>query len=165
MADMTTIRVNELVAKLTEEGSSKIKRFSKNDFRDLVFAVLSDKEFKAKKYLLKNDGFEVEEISYNEAMRKFMDKLLKHAGISESSERAQVLDTFEYSSKDTEWICDAVDEAIHLYVDCGKNMRMFRDKMQVLTISKMVRSGNYAGKVTFKKSVLDRAAALAKREK
>ena len=150
--------VKDLVARLTQEGENRVKRFSKNDFRDLVFLILSDKDFKAKKYLLRNDDFVEEEISYNDAMRKFLDKLLKHAGISDAVERSNVLDTFTYSSKDTEWICDVVDEAMSLYVESGKNMRIFRDKMQLLTFSRMARKGKYEGKYTYKKSVLDRAA-------
>lgn len=94
-----------------------------------------------------------------------MDKLLKHAGLSDSSERQNVLDTFEYSPKDVEWVCDAVDEAMTLYVDSGKSMRVFRDKMHILGYSKMIRSGKHAGKYGYKKTVIDRAADLAKKKK
>lgn len=158
---MNEIKVADLVERLKKEHDTEnIKRFSKNDFRDLVFAVLSDKDFKAKKYLFKNDEFVENEISYNDAMRKFMDKLLKHAGISDSTERSNVLDTFEYNSKDTEWICDAVDEAMHIYTECGKSMRMFRDKMYILTVSKIERTGKYEGRISYKKTVIDRAARV-----
>jgi CCR4-NOT transcriptional regulation complex NOT5 subunit len=159
------VNVNELVEKLSKESAEGVKRFSKSDYRDLVFAVLADEDFKAKKYLLRKDEIIEEEVSYNAAMRKFMDKLLKHAGLSDSSERQNVLDTFEYSPKDVEWVCDAVDEAMTLYVDSGKSMRVFRDKMHILGYSKMIRSGKHAGKYGYKKTVIDRAADLAKKKK
>lgn len=137
-------------------------RFSKTDFQILVFGILADKDFKAKKYLLKKDGIQEEEVSYNDAMRKFLDKLLKHAGISESAEREGILDSFEYSYKDMEWIIDCVDEAMTIYTDCGKNMRMFRDKMLQLTIRKIKRTGAHEGKWTYKKTVLDRVSKMKK---
>lgn len=137
-------------------------RFSKTDFQILVFGILADKDFKAKKYLLKKDGIQEEEVSYNDAMRKFLDKLLKHAGISESAEREGILDSFEYSYKDVEWIIDCVDEAMAIYTDCGKNMRMFRDKMLQLTIRKIKRTGAHEGKWTYKKTVLDRVSKMKK---
>ena len=154
--------VNELVERL--KADDKTKRFSRADYRDLVFAVLSDDTFKAKKYLFRKDEMFEEEVSYNAQMRKFLDKLLKHAGVSDANERLNILDTFEYSPKDTEWIADAVDEAMSIYVDCGKSMKLFREKMQILSFTKMARSGKYEGRVTFKKSVMDRAAMMAKKE-
>lgn len=154
--------VNELVERL--KSDDKTKRFSRADYRDLVFAVLSDDTFKAKKYLFRKDEIFEEEVSYNAQMRKFLDKLLKHAGVSDTNERINILDTFEYTPKDTEWIADAVDEAMTIYVDCGKSMKVFRDKMQLLSFTKMVRSGKYEGRVTFKKSVMDRAALMAKKK-
>jgi len=132
-------------------------RFSKTDFQTLVYAVLSDKEFKAKKYLLKGGKLEENEVEFNSSMRKFMDKLLLHAGITEAAERAYILDTFEYTPKDVEWITDAVDEAMYLYAESDKNMRIFRDKMLQLTIRKMKRSGKHSGKTTYKKVVVDRS--------
>ena len=45
------VRVDEFVEKLKKDPSS---RFSKGDFQMLVYAVLSDETFKAKKYLLHN---------------------------------------------------------------------------------------------------------------
>ena len=45
--------VNELVERL--QADDKTKRFSRADYRDLVFAVLSDDTFKAKKYLFRQD--------------------------------------------------------------------------------------------------------------
>ena len=154
--------VDEIVKELKSNPSS---RFSKSDFQTLVFAILSDKNFKAKKYVLRNDEMVEDEADINQAMLKFLDKLLKHTGISNPNQRAEILDTFEYGSRDLEWVSDAVDEATAIYTDCGKNMRMFRDKMLQLTIKKITRTGKYDGKITYKKSVLDRAAALSKRQK
>ena len=51
-----------------------------------------------------------------------------------------------------------------IYVDCGKSMKLFREKIQILSITQMARSGKYEGRVTFKKSVMDRAAMMAKKE-
>lgn len=158
---MAAKTVAEMIKELKENPST---RFSKSDFQTLVYGVLADKEFKAKKYLLKGDAIIEEDLDIGGGLYKFLDKLLKHAGVSESAERATIIEGFEYSPKDIEWITDAVDEAMAIYSDCGKNMRMFRNRMLQLTVTKMIRSGKYAGKVTYKKSVLDRAAALEKRK-
>lgn len=156
-----TIEAN--VEKIVEEiRNGESARFSKTDFQILVYGILADKNFKAKKYLLKKDGIQEEETSYCEAIRKFLDKLLKHAGIAESAEREAILDSFDYSYKDMEWIIDCVDEAMAIYTDCGKNMRMFRDKMLQLTIRKIKRTGAHEGKWTYKKTVMDRMAKMKK---
>ena len=63
-----------------------------------------------------------------------------------------------------EWVSDAVDEAMFIYTECGKNLRIFRDKMLNLSVKKMTRSGKYNGKVTYKKAVVDRMLALQKRQ-
>ena len=165
MADKKTsanICVKDLVEELKTNPSS---RFSKIDFQMLVFGVLADENFRAKKYLLKNDAIVEEDVEFNSAMRKFLDKLLRHAGISDASERASVIESFEFNSKDVEWVTDAVDEAMYIYSECDKNMRMFRDKMLQLTIRKMKRSGKYDGQITYRKMVMDRAAALNKKKK
>ena len=156
------VSVHAMIEELKKNPSS---RFSRSDFQGLVYAVLADKEFKAKKYIIRNDAM-IEDVSdLNAAMMRFLDKLLKHAGMAKSDERAAVLDSFEYGSRDVEWVSDAVDEAMSIYTDCGKNMRMFRDKMLQLSVKKITRSGKYEGKVTYKKSVMDRLAALEKRNK
>lgn len=160
-----TKMVNKTVAELIDElKQNPSTRFSKSDFQTLVFGILSDKTFKAKKYLLRGDAIIEEDVDISAGLRRFLDKLLKHAGVAESSERADIIEAFEYSPKDIEWVTDAVDEAMAIYSDCGKNMRMFRTKMLQLTVTKMVRSGKYEGKVTYKKAVVDRAAALEKRK-
>ena len=60
------------------------------------------------------------------------------------------------------WSIDCVDEAMAIYTDCGKNMRMFRDKMLQLTIRKIKRTGAHEGKWTYKKTVMDRMAKMKK---
>ncbi len=155
------LTVKSIVDEITTNPSV---RFSKSDFQTLVFGVLSDKDFKAKKYLLRNGTIVEDSVCYNDGMVKFLDKLLKHAGISDANERSNVIDSFTYNPKDVEFIVDAVDEAMNIYTnECQKNMRMFRDTMLQLTIKKMIRSGKHAGKPTYKKMVLDRAAAANKK--
>ena len=157
-------KVEANVAKMVEElKKNPSARFSKSDFQGLVYAILADKDFDTKKYVIKNDEMVEVHSSMNAAMAKFMDKLLKHAQMSDSTERARVIESFEFGPRDIEWSADAVDEAMYQYSECGKNMRMFRDKMLQLSVKKMVRSGKSAGKITYKKSVVDRALALQKR--
>ena len=157
-------KVEANVAKMVEElKKNPSARFSKSDFQGLVYAILADKDFDTKKYVIKNDEMVEVHSSMNAAMAKFMDKLLKHAQMSDSTERARVIESFEFGPRDIEWIADAVDEAMYQYSERGKNMRMFRDKMLQLSVKKMVRSGKSAGKITYKKSVVDRALALQKR--
>lgn len=155
------VAVNTIVDEMKKNPSS---RFSKSDFQTLVYAVLSDKDFKAKKYLLRNDALLEEECDIGAGLQKFMDKMLKHAGVTDAGERSKIIDSFEYGARDVEWVTDAVDEAMYIYTECGKNMRMFREKMLQLTVKKMERSGAHTGKVTYKKSVVDRALALQKKQ-
>lgn len=153
--------VNDFVEELKRNPSS---RFSKSDFQMLVYYILSDHNFKAKKYLLRNDQILEEDNDISGAMFKFLDKLLKHAGMTESSERSRVIESFEFGAKDVDWVTDAVDEAMWIYTECGKNMRMFRTKMLQLTIQKMVRSGRYEGQITYKKKVMNRLLDMEKRK-
>lgn len=157
MSKKLDIKVEELVERIRKEPSS---RFSKSDYQLLVYAVLSDDAFRAKKYLLHNGNMLEEDVCIADAMKKFMDKVLKHAGMTDASERAAVIDTFDYSPKDVEWVADAVDEAMHLYTEAGKNMRVFRNSMLQLAFKKMQRSGKYAGKITYKKTITDRTSKL-----
>lgn len=153
--------VKSVVEALKQNPSA---RFSKTDFQMLIYAILSDRDFKSKKYLIRADEMIEEDGDIGGAMLHFLDKLLKHAGMSKPEERQQVLDTFEYGARDVEWIADAVDEAMWIYTENGKNMRMFREKMVQLTVKKMVRSGKYEGKITYKKTVVDRQLALQKKK-
>lgn len=159
---MVETRVENIVEEIKNNPS---KRFSKADFQVLVYGVLADSDFKGKEYLLRNQQLLEEEVSYNQGLKKFLDKLLKHAGMTDSTERAQVIETFEYSPKDLEWVSDAVDEAMFIYSECDKNMRIFRNKMLQLTVKKIVRSGKYDGKISYKKQVVDRSAMLDKKKK
>lgn len=156
------VTVSQVVQQIKESKSS---RFSKSDFQMLIYAVLADEDFKAKKYLLKNHELVEEDYSINNAMRVFLDKMLKHVGISDPGERERAIDSFKYSWKDIEWVMEAVDEAMYIYTECDKNMRMFRDKMLNLSVKKMVRSGKYAGMTTYKKTVVNRALSLEKAKK
>ena len=153
--------VNDFVTALKENPSV---RFSKTDFQGLIFAILSDRNFKAKRYLVRADEIIEEDNDISGAMLKFLDRLLKHAGMSKSEERQMVLDTFEYGARDIEWIADAADEAMWIYSESGKNMRVFRDKMVQLTIKRMVRSGKASGAITYKKTVVDRQRMLMKKK-
>lgn len=163
MSDKKNVSVS-VAAMIEDLKKNPSSRFSKSDFQMLVYGVLADKEFKAKKWLLKNDQLVEDSTDIEGGLRKFMDKLLKHAGVTKDSERAAIIDSFEFGARDVEWVSDAVDEAMYIYTECGKNMRMFRDKMLNLSIRKMTRSGKFDGKVTYKKSVVDRAIALQKRK-
>ena len=153
--------VNAFIEELKKNPSN---RFSKADFQMLIYAILSDKNFNAKKYLARGDELLENDYSISGSMVKFMDKLLKHAGLESATERTSVIDSFEFGARDLEWVADAVDEAMFQYSECGKNMRMFRDKMLQLTIKKIERSGKYEGKTTYKKVVVDRALAMKKRQ-
>ena len=155
------IRVNLIIEDLKKDPSS---RFSKGDFQTLVYAVLSDPTFKAKKYLFHNTEILEQEECINDGLRKFLDKLLKHAGMADPAERTRVIDTFEYTPKDVEWVMDTVDEAMHIYTECGKTMRVFRNKMLQLAMKKIERSGKWAGKIAYKKMVTDRAEIMRKKE-
>lgn len=162
MATKITPSVTLMVEELKQNPSA---RFSKADFQGLIYAILADKEFKAKKFVLKNDALVEDDCDINGAMCKFMDKLLKHAGMTDPAERTAIVDSFEFGVRDIEWVADAVDEAMYQYSECGKNMRMFRDKMLQLSIKKITRSGKYEGSISYKKTVVDRALALQKRKK
>lgn len=153
-------KVEELIEKLKKDPSS---RFSKGDFQMLVYAVLSDDTFKVKKYLIHNSELQEDEESINDGMKKFLDKVLKHAGMSDANERAKVIETFEYSPKDVEWVTEAVDEAAWIYTECNKNLRLFRGKMLQLAVKKIERSGKFAGTVSYRKIVTDRSKNLAKK--
>lgn len=153
--------VNAIVEELKIDGTT---RFSKADFQSLVFAVLSDKTFDAKRYFINNDELVEDPTNVSAGFYKFMDKLLKHAGVSSASERESIIETFEYTPRDVEWVADCVDEAMWLYAEAGKNMRLFRGKAVQLSIRKMERSGKYGKRLTYKKSIMDRALALKKRK-
>ena len=153
-------RVEDIVSALKKNPSA---RFSKSDFQTLLYGVLSDPDFKSHKVVLHNDDLVEELVDMGSGMRKFLHKVLQHAGVNKEAERSAIIDTFEYGPRDIEWVSDAVDEAMSIYVDCGKNMKIFRDKMLQLSFKKMTRSGKYDGKVTYKKTVVDRAIALERR--
>lgn len=158
------ITISGLVSKLVDDISKDpTSRFSKSDFQGLVYAVLQDPCYHVEKFILKSDRIVKSEESVNADMRKFLDKLLKHAGMSDSNERTAVIDSFTFGVNDISWITDAVDEAMWLYTESGKNMRVFRDKLTQLSFKKFKRSGKYDGKISYKKTVTDREMNLAKK--
>ncbi len=154
--------VQYIISELKKNPSS---RFSKSDYQTLIWAILADKSFKAKKYVIKNDEIFEVDVGIDSGMFKFLDKLLKHAGVTDTNERARIIEGFEYTPRDVEWIADAVDEAMYIYTESGKNMKVFRNRMLELSFRKMIRTGKYAGKVGYKKTVVDHAAQLAKKKK
>lgn len=140
------------------------KRFSRGDFQALVYAVLADKDFNAEKWIQRGGDLVAETYCINDGMRKFLNKVLKHAGMSDSTERQNIIDTFEYNPKDIDFVIDAVEEAMYQYTEADKNLWLFRDKMLRMSIKKITRTGSYAGTVTYKKSVTDRSKAMKKRK-
>lgn len=164
MAD--EIKVSTLVDKVIEDLKKNTSaRFSKSDFQALVYAVLQDPNFKVDKYMIKGDGIIKSENSVNAEMRKFLDKLLKHAGMTKPEEREAIIDSFTYGVNDISWVVDAVDEAMYQYSECGKNMRIFRDKLRQLSFKKVVRTGKHAGKIGYKKTVTDKTQRKIKATK
>lgn len=162
---MAEIKVSSLVNKVLEDlKKNESSRFSKGDFQALVYAVLQDPSYKLEKFVIKGDEIVKSESSVNAEMRKFLDKLLKHAGMSKPEERESVIDSFAYGVNDISWVTDAVDEAMWLYSESGKNLRIFRDKLRQLSVKKIVRTGKAEGKIGYKKSVTDKEAALNARK-
>ena len=65
--------VKEVVADINNNDS---KRFSKGDFQLLVYAVLSDPDFKMEKWIMSGGDLVKIEDSVNEKMKKFLHKIL-----------------------------------------------------------------------------------------
>lgn len=161
---MAETKISSLVDKVVEDlKNNESSRFSKSDFQALVFAVLQDPNYKLEKFVIKGDEIIKSKHSVNADMRKFLDKLLKHAGMSKPEERESVIDSFAFGVNDISWVTDAVDEAMWLYSESGKNMRIFRDKLRQVSLKKITRTGKHEGKIGYKKSVADKEAALAQR--
>ena len=152
-------KVEELVEKIRNNGSAK---FSNGDFKTLVHAVVSDHDFKAKKFFIKADQIVEEEHCIADAMDKFMDKFLKHVGLASEEERKSIISSFEYSSKDTEFMFDLIEEAMSQYIDTGKGMKLFRNKKLELTLKRKDRTGKYDGQVTFNKTVVNKDMKVIK---
>ena len=164
MAD--EVKVSTLVDKVIEDLKKNTSaRFSKSDFQSLVYAVLQDPNFKVEKYMIKADEIIKSDHSVNAEMRKFLDKLLKHAGMTKPEERDAIIDSFAYGVNDISWVVDAVDEAMYQYSECGKNMRIFRDKLRQLSFKKVERTGKHAGKIGYKKTVADKTQRKIKATK
>lgn len=163
MAEVT--KISTLVEKVMEDlKKNDSPRFSKGDFQTLVYAIMQDPNFKVEKFVIKGDEIVKSEYSVNSEMRKFLDKLLKHAGMTKPEERESVIDTFAYGVNDIAWVTDAVDEAMYIYLESGKNLRVFRDKLRQLTLKRVERGNEGEKTVNYKKSVVDKERALLKRK-
>jgi len=156
---MDRIDVVEMLSELEQDPGTA---FSRTKYQALVYAILSDPDFKAKKILLRHGELVEVDHSIHDRFVRFLDKFLKHAGVTDRSERRELIESFEMTPRDTEWFTDAVDEAIYQYMECGKNMRLFQDRMLRLTIKKIRRTGSHEGEVSYKKSVVDRRKRLQK---
>ena len=152
--------VERMVGELRSNPSA---RFSYSDWNALIFAILSDPDFRAKKLLLRDDRMVEFDVDIRASFIKFLEKVLRHAGMEDRSERLRVIDSFEFGPRDLEWVSETVDEAMFLYTEAGRNMRIFRNKALQLSLKKMARSGKYGGRITYKKSVVNRLANLEKR--
>lgn len=158
--------VTKTVAELLKElKQSKSTKFSKGDFETLTHAILSDPTFKARKLIFKAGEMLIEEKDIRSGMILFLEKLLKHAGMKNDEERKQIVESFKFTEKDVRFVTDTVEEAMYLYVESGKHMRMFREKSLQLAIKKIDRTGKYEGKKTFKKTVKDKEYEMLKLKK
>ncbi len=162
MKQKVQLTVNELVEKIKNNGSAK---FSKADFQLMVYAIVSDKEFKAKKFFIRANELVEEEGSIAAAMDEFLNQFLKHVGISSEDERAGIIDSFEISPKMVDFMRDLVEEATYQYLESGKSMKLFKEKKLQLTLKKIIRTGKYEGQQTFKKSVVDKEVQVIKLQK
>lgn len=145
-------QVKEVVAKLK---ANKSTRFSTSEYRELIYALIKDDTHTAKKFALKGTEIIEEDFSISADARKFFKKLLKHAGLKSDDEINQIIDTFEYSPNDLAFIADCVDEAIHIYTDLGKTVKLMKDGMSRVSIKRVERSGKYAGEITYRRSIQD----------
>lgn len=118
--------------RLEELGSSGRKHFSAKfsikDLQKLIASIVCDKEYRIRSFDGYNENNEpiYNETSVNTAYRKFLNSVYIHAGIYNQVERARLIDTFEPSVNDLKWIELVADEAERLYLDLGKNLRLFR---------------------------------------
>lgn len=154
-------KVAEVVAKIK---ANKSTRFSKSEYSELIYALILDDTHTFEKFALKGTEISKDNASLTEGARKFFKKLLKHAGLKSDEEINAVLDSFEFSPKDVEWIAEVVDEAIRIYTDAGKSVTVMKDAMRKLSLKKVQRTGKYDGQITYKRSVkdLEKAAERAK---
>lgn len=153
MNQKVQVTVDELLKKITENGS---KKFSKADYQLLTYAIISDKTFKTKKFFIKANELVEESGSVAESMDAFLNQFLKHVGIGSEEERQSIIDSFEFSPKMVDFMQDLIEEAMHQYLEAGKSLKIFKDKKLQLTLKKIVRTGKYEGQKTYKKSVVDK---------
>lgn len=151
-------RVDCVMDMIAEDVAEKhTTRFSKAEFEALFYAVISDPDFNVKKYLLRNKKLVESYYSVNHSMKKFMKKLLNHAGIEDEKQVNMIIKSFDYNTSDIRFMTDAVDEAMFLYLESGKCMHIFRDKLNRLALKKVKKaSGKYAGKPTYRRTLICR---------
>lgn len=145
-------KVADVVAKIK---AGKSTRFSEAEYRELIYALICDNEHTFEQFALKGGEITKDEKNLSKEARKFFSKMLKHAGLKSEEEIEAVLDTFEFSPKDLEWVSDIVDEAVRIYTDCGKSVSMMKKSIRSLSLKKVERSGKYAGQVTYQRKVRD----------
>lgn len=154
------MKKNEVYNMLEGMTSPNSTKFNKAEFQNLVYSIMVDDQFKIKKFMVKAGEVIEDDYSVYDAFVKFLDKFLKHAGMVDAGEREAVIDSFECTSKDVEWVSEAVDEAMFLYTESGKNLRVFRDKMRQLTLKKIDRHGEHEGRYSYRKMVSDKVELL-----
>ena len=143
----------------THEAEKYSTRFSRDEFEELFYHVLSDPTFKARKWIIKGRKLLETQTNFNEKFNKLLGKLLQHAGIDDPKQIKHILSTFAYTEKDVAFLIDAVEEAIYQYTECGKSMHLFRHKLHRLAIKKAKRSGGkHAGELTYRRTVVNRGA-------
>lgn len=145
-------KVTDVIAKLKANNSS---RFSKSEYTELIYALINDNEHVFEKFALKGGEITKDGESLCKSARKFFTKMLKHAGVKTEDEINAILDTFEYSPKDLEWISEIVDEATRIYTESGKSVMLMKDSIRKVTLRKVERTGKYAGEITYRRGVKD----------
>lgn len=145
-------KVADVVAKI---NSNKSTRFSRGEYAELIYALIQDDTHVFEKFVLKGAEITKDDKSLSDDAKKFFRKLLKHAGLKTDEEISAVIDTFEYSPKDVEWISDIVDEAVRIYTECGKSVVMMKDSLRRLTLKKVTRTGKFDGQITYHRTVKD----------
>lgn len=153
--------VKEVISDINNNDS---KRFSKGDFQLLVYAVLSDPDFKMEKWIMSGGDLVKIEDSVNEKMKKFLHKILKHAGVTDTTQRDALIESFEFEPRDIDFVIDAVQEAMWQYSEADKPIWVFQDKMRRLALKRIKRTGKFEGQISYKKSVSDRQKAINERK-
>lgn len=115
------------------EEPSKNRKYNEKQFKNLIAAILTDKDY------VTSDKFQDITKKFIKNPQKklgsFLSKLLRHAGIKSDDERQAIIDTFEASVKDFDFVFEAVDEAMEQYLRAEKTVRFMADKPMTLSLS------------------------------